>query len=207
MRVFGFAGRSNAGKTTMIEALIARWVARGLRVGVIKHAHHGFDIDRPGKDSWRHREAGAAQVLISSGQRWVLMHEVRTAPEPTLAELLQQFAPCDLVLVEGYQRSALPKLEVHREQAGHPWMFPADPSIVGIATDSEPPPLPVLAGRQEGCDPGRREGQRDGHHSGPTDGYGDGPASRPVFGLNDYDAIAQWILLRAVPVESIGSGS
>ena len=143
---------------------------------MIKHAHHGFDIDRPGKDSWRHREAGASQVLISSGQRWALMHEVRKAPEPTLAELLQQFAPCDLVLVEGYQRSALPKLEVHREQAGHPWMFPTDPFIVGIATDSEPPPLPVLAGR-------------------------------PVFGLNDYDAIAQWILLRAVPVESIGSGS
>ncbi|MEY4862808.1 MAG: molybdopterin-guanine dinucleotide biosynthesis protein [Pseudomonadota bacterium] len=139
MRVFGFAGLSNAGKTTLIEALIDRWVAQGLQLAVIKHAHQGFDIDRPGKDSWRHREAGASQVLISSGQRWVLMHECRDEPEPRLHTLIGQLSPCDLVLVEGYKRSRLPKLEVHREQTGHPWMFPDDEAIVGVACDSPPP--------------------------------------------------------------------
>ncbi len=135
-RVFGFAGYSGAGKTTLIEQLIPRFVADGRKVALIKHAHHSFDIDRPGKDSWRHREAGAAEVLISSGQRWVLMHELNGAPEPSLAEQIAHLSPCDLILVEGYKHAAIPKLEVYRASAGKPMLWPADGNIVGIATDS-----------------------------------------------------------------------
>ncbi len=135
MRAFGFAGFSGAGKTTLIERLIPRLVAAGLRVSLIKHAHHRFDIDKPGKDSWRHREAGASEVLIASDQRWALMHELRGDPEPDLQTLLQRFAPCDLVLVEGYKRARIPKLEVHRPELGKPLLSPQDPNIVALASD------------------------------------------------------------------------
>ncbi len=110
MKVFGFAGWSGSGKTTLVEKLIPEFTARGLRVSVIKHAHHGFDLDKPGKDSWRHREAGATQVLMLSNDRWVLMHELRGAPEPTLDEQLRLLEPCDLVLIEGYKAAAVPKI-------------------------------------------------------------------------------------------------
>jgi molybdopterin-guanine dinucleotide biosynthesis protein B len=145
MQVFGFAGYSGTGKTTLIERLIPRLVAGGLRVSVIKHAHHAFDIDTPGKDSYRHREAGAAEVLITSGQRWVLMHELRGGPEPDLATQLGRISACDLVLVEGYKRADIPKLEVHRPSAGKPLLHPGDPNIVAVAADGPVrTSLPVL---------------------------------------------------------------
>jgi molybdopterin-guanine dinucleotide biosynthesis protein B len=136
MRVFGFAGYSGSGKTTLIEQLIPRLVLRGLRVSLIKHAHHLFDIDKPGKDSYRHREAGASEVLITSDQRWVLMHELRDEPEPSLDEQLRRFSPCDLVLVEGYKHAPIPKLEVCRPRLGRPLLHPSDPGIVAVAADA-----------------------------------------------------------------------
>ncbi len=136
MKVFGFAGYSGSGKTTLIEQLIPRFVMRGLRVSLIKHAHHLFDIDRPGKDSYRHREAGAGEVLITSSQRWVLMHELREESEPTLEDQLARFGPCDLVLVEGYKHADIPKIEVHRPAHGRPMLSPQDPNIVAVATDA-----------------------------------------------------------------------
>jgi molybdopterin-guanine dinucleotide biosynthesis protein B len=135
LKVFGFAGYSGAGKTTLIENLIPRFVLEGLTVSLIKHAHHGFDIDRPGKDSYRHREAGCSEVLLTSDQRWVLMHELRGRREPTLEDQLAILSPCDLALVEGYKASAIPKLEVHRPAHGRPLMFPENPHIVALASD------------------------------------------------------------------------
>ena len=145
MRIFGFAGYSGSGKTTLIEQLIPRFVAAGLRVSLIKHAHHAFDIDRPGKDSYRHREAGASEVLITSAHRWALMHELRDEPEPDLHTQLGRLSPCDLVLIEGFKHSAIPKLEVFRPSVGHPPLHPGDPDIVAVASDSPVrTSLPVL---------------------------------------------------------------
>ena len=135
MKVFGFAAYSGAGKTTLIEQLIPRFVLRGLKVSLIKHAHHSFDVDKPGKDSYRHREAGAGEILITSAQRWVLMHELRGEPEPGLREQLRLFSPCDLVLVEGYKSADIPKIEVHRPSTGSPLLHPQDPDILAIASD------------------------------------------------------------------------
>ena len=143
MRIFGFAGWSGSGKTTLIEALIPRLTGRGLRVSLVKHAHHDFDIDVPGKDSYRHREAGCTEVLVSSDRRWVVMHELRGAAELTLEQALGRLSPCDLVLVEGYKRASIPKLEVHRAGVGKPLLHPEDPHIVGLATD-----LPGAAGER-----------------------------------------------------------
>ena len=144
--VFGFAGYSGSGKTTLIEQLIPRLVGRGLVVSLIKHAHHSFDIDQPGKDSWRHRQAGATEVLLTSRHRWALMHELRDEAEPGLDRQLLLLAPCDLVLVEGYKTADIPKIEVHRPSTGKPLLHPNDPAIVAVACD-EPvaSPLPVLA--------------------------------------------------------------
>lgn len=146
MKVFGFAGYSGSGKTTLIEQLIPRFVVDGLTVSLIKHAHHGFDIDRPGKDSHRHREAGCTEVLLTSDQRWVLMHELRGGREPTLHEQLALLGPCDLALVEGYKSDReIPKLEVHRPSHGKPPLYPDHPNIVAIATDARiDAPLPLL---------------------------------------------------------------
>lgn len=134
-KVFGFAGYSGSGKTSLIEQVIPLCTARGMKVSLIKHVHHRFDIDRPGKDSYRHREAGCTQVLVTSGLRWALMHELRGAPEPTLEEQLALMAPCDLVLVEGFKDSPVPKIEVYRPTHGGPPLFPSNPSIVAVATD------------------------------------------------------------------------
>jgi molybdopterin-guanine dinucleotide biosynthesis adapter protein len=133
MKVFGIAGWSGSGKTTLLEKLIPQFTARGLRVSVIKHAHHGFDIDRPGKDSFRHREAGASEVLLSCNDRWALMHERRDESEVCLDELLARLAPCDLVLVEGFKQEPIPKLEVYRPENGKPPLFPGRNDIVAVA--------------------------------------------------------------------------
>ena len=145
MRIFGLAGWSGSGKTTLLTALIPQFVARGLVVSTVKHAHHEFDIDRPGKDSWRHREAGAREVMVASSRRWALMHELHCAPEPPLEELTAQMSPCDLLLVEGFKFHPHPKLEVHRPSLGKPLLYPQDPYIVAIASDEAfPAPLPLL---------------------------------------------------------------
>jgi molybdopterin-guanine dinucleotide biosynthesis protein B len=135
MKVIGLAGWSGAGKTTLLTRLIPHFREQGLRVSVIKHAHHEFDVDVPGKDSWRHREAGAEEVLVSSTRRWALMHELRGAAEPRLPELLQKISPVDLVVVEGYKSEPHRKIEVHRTGNGKPLLFPNDAGIVGIASD------------------------------------------------------------------------
>jgi molybdopterin-guanine dinucleotide biosynthesis protein B len=145
MKVFGFAGYSGAGKTTLIEQLIPRFTARGLRVSLIKHTHHNFDVDQPGKDSYRHRAAGAGEVLLTCDTRWVLMHELLGAPEPTLEEQLQVLTPCDLVLVEGFKATPISKLEIYRPALGKPPIWPANQSVVAVASDSALDcPLPVL---------------------------------------------------------------
>jgi len=143
--VFGFSGYSGSGKTTLIEQLIPRFVEAGLKVALIKHAHHDFDIDKPGKDSHRHREAGAIEVLITSDRRWALMHELRGGPEPGLEQQLERLSPCDLVLVEGYKRAAIPKLEIYRAAHGQSPLHPEDSNIVAVAADGPvETPLPVL---------------------------------------------------------------
>jgi molybdopterin-guanine dinucleotide biosynthesis protein B len=135
MKTFGFAGYSGSGKTTLIEKLIPVFVERRLRVSLVKHAHHTFDIDQPGKDSYRHRHAGCQEVLITSSRRWALMHELRGAPEPTLTEHIAHISPCDLLLVEGFKREPIPKLEVFRAEVGEPLLHAHDLHIVAIATD------------------------------------------------------------------------
>jgi molybdopterin-guanine dinucleotide biosynthesis protein B len=135
MKVLGIAGYSGSGKTTLIERVIPLLVAEGLRVSLIKHAHHEFDVDQPGKDSYRHRHAGCTEVLISSSKRWALMHELRGAVEPPLQEQLKQFSPCDLVIVEGYKSEPIPKIEVHRRASHAPLLYPDDPHVVAVATD------------------------------------------------------------------------
>src|SRR5436305_11242228 len=136
MKVIGLAGWSGAGKTTLLRGLIPHFMAQGLRVSVIKHAHHSFDVDVPGKDSWLHRQSGAAEVLVSSGLRWALMHELRGAGEPKLPELLGKMSPVDLVIVEGFKSEPHRKIEVHRAANGKAMLFPDDPGIAGIATDA-----------------------------------------------------------------------
>ncbi|HVF64057.1 MAG TPA: molybdopterin-guanine dinucleotide biosynthesis protein B [Casimicrobiaceae bacterium] len=135
-RTFGFAGWSGSGKTTLIERLIPALVGRGLVVSLVKHAHHDFDTDVPGKDSYRHRQAGCTEVLVSSANRWAIVHELRGAEEMSLGQALALLSPCDLVLVEGYKRSAIPKLEVYRAALDKPLMFRGDPHIVAAATDA-----------------------------------------------------------------------
>ena len=146
MKLFGLAGWSGAGKTTLVVRLLPALAARGLSVSTMKHAHHGFDIDQPGKDSFRHRAAGATEVMIASSQRWALMHEHGGSPEPTAAALAARMTAVDLVLVEGFKREPHPKLEIHRVANGKPLLHPGDPHIVAVASDQKLPgvALPVL---------------------------------------------------------------
>ena len=139
MRLIGLAGWSGAGKTTLMVKLIPALLRCGVSVSTLKHAHHRFDVDQPGKDSYEHRQAGARQVLVASGARWALMTELRTAREPTLRDLLGKLDPVDLVIVEGYKRDPHPKIEVRREANGKPWMHPDMPGIVAVAADTPPP--------------------------------------------------------------------
>ncbi len=134
-KIIGFAGFSGSGKTTLLEKVIPLIRARGLSVAVIKHAHHKFDIDKPGKDSFRHREAGAREVMVVSGFRWALMHELVEEREPTLEELCSRLSPCDLVLVEGYKFSSIPKIEVRRMETGNPVLHLEDSNFIAIACD------------------------------------------------------------------------
>jgi molybdopterin-guanine dinucleotide biosynthesis protein B len=143
MRVIGLAGWSGAGKTTLLTRIIPRLVGRGLTVSTVKHAHHGFDVDHPGKDSYAHRVAGATEVLVSSAVRFALMHELRGASELDLAQLLGKLSPVDLVIVEGFKREPHPKLEVYRAVVGKPCLYLDDPDIVAIASDQPMPQVPI----------------------------------------------------------------
>lgn len=145
--VLGISGYSGSGKTTLIEQLLPRLRAAGLCVSVIKHTHHEFDLDQPGKDSWRHRQAGAAEVLLAGGQRWALLHELRRQPEPALPALLARLAPCDLVLVEGFKQEPFAKLEVYRSAPGKPPLYLSWPDVVAVASDG-PLPAALPAGLQ-----------------------------------------------------------
>ena len=145
MRIIGLAGWSGAGKTTLLTRLIPHLIGQGLRVSTVKHAHHSFDLDMPGKDSWAHRQAGASQVLVSAAHRWALMTENRDNPEPDLDFLLGQLSPVDLVIIEGFKRAPYPKIEVHRAANAKPWLHPEDPGIRAIAADTPQAALPQAA--------------------------------------------------------------
>jgi len=136
MRIIGLAGWSGSGKTTLLSHVIPRLIARGKRVSTLKHAHHAFDIDQPGKDSFVHRSAGATEVLVVSANRWALMHELRGRPEPDLPDLLRKLSDVDLVLIEGFKRQKFPKLEIHRRANGKPLLYPEDDRIVAVASDA-----------------------------------------------------------------------
>jgi molybdopterin-guanine dinucleotide biosynthesis protein B len=143
MRIFGLAGWSGSGKTTLIAKLLPALTAKGLRVSTLKHAHHEFDLDKPGKDSWVHRHSGATEVAIVSAKRYAIMHELRGDPELAIEDLLPRLAPVDLLLIEGFKRHAHPKLEIHRPALGKPLLATDDPDIVAVASDAEPPGLRV----------------------------------------------------------------
>lgn len=146
MRIIGLSGWSGAGKTTLLSRVIPVLVARGLKVSTVKHAHHGFDVDIPGKDSHTHRMVGASEVFVSSGARWAHIHELRGEPEPDLEEILKRLTPVDLVIVEGFKRHRHPKLEVYRPALGKPLLHPDDDWIVALASDGPVPEarVPVL---------------------------------------------------------------
>lgn len=145
-QVIGFAGWSGSGKTTLVTRLLPVLTARGLTVSTIKHAHHGFDVDQPGKDSHRHRQAGATETMISSKERWALVHELRGEPEESLDNLIARMSPVDLLIVEGFKQLPHDKIEVYRPSTGHPLLAEKDPAIVAIASDSAVPGVdrPVL---------------------------------------------------------------
>jgi molybdopterin-guanine dinucleotide biosynthesis protein MobB len=149
MKVFGVVGWKNNGKTTLVERLVAHLTAAGYRVSTVKHAHHEVDLDQPGKDTWRHRQAGACEVVLATARRWAVIHELRGEAEPALDELLARMTPVDVVIVEGFKRFPHPKLEVHRRQRGTPLLARDDPTVVAVATDE---PLPGLRVPQLGLD-------------------------------------------------------
>ena len=152
MRIIGLAGWSGSGKTTLLTKVIPRLVARGLKVSTVKHAHHSFDLDQPGKDSHTHRLAGATEVLVGSASRWALVHELRGEPEASLSSLLQKLSPVDLVVIEGFKREPHPKLEVFRAAVGKPLLHPDDPHIVAIASDQDLPAARVPVVRLDDID-------------------------------------------------------
>ena len=143
MRVFGLIGWSGSGKTTLMTRLIPELAGRGVRVSTVKHAHHSFDVDQPGKDSFLHRTAGAVEVMVASANRWALMHEHRGAPEPALEELVRSMAPVDLLMIEGFKRHRHPRLEVHRPSVGKPLICREDPTVLAVASDEPIAALPV----------------------------------------------------------------
>jgi molybdopterin-guanine dinucleotide biosynthesis protein B len=143
MRIFGIAGWSGSGKTTLMVRLVPELIGLGLRVSTMKHAHHAFDVDQPGKDSFNHRAAGATEVLITSANRWALMHENRGDPEPSIEELVGHMTPVDLLLIEGFKRSPHPKLEVFRRATGKPLLALEDPTVVAVACDGAVPEVAV----------------------------------------------------------------
>lgn len=136
-KVIGIAGYKKSGKTTLVERLVAEFTTRGLTVATVKHAHHAFDIDHKGRDSWRHRAAGAHEVAIVSDRMWAIIHPLRAEPEPRLDEILAKMAPSDLVLIEGYKRESYPKIEVRNLELRHPELAPGDPSVIAIAASGE----------------------------------------------------------------------
>ncbi|MBI1775922.1 MAG: molybdopterin-guanine dinucleotide biosynthesis protein B [Proteobacteria bacterium] len=146
MKILGIAGWSGSGKTTLVAKLLPELIAAGLRVSTLKHAHHAFDIDRPGKDSYVHRMAGATEVMVGSANRWALMHELRGAAEPSMGELVARMSPVDLLLVEGFKRDGHDKLEVFRRANGKPLLAPEDDRVVAVASDGAVPEvaLPIL---------------------------------------------------------------
>lgn len=143
MKVIGLAGWSGSGKTTLVVQLIPALVRRGLKVSTMKHAHHAFDVDKPGKDSYEHRAAGATEVMIGSARRWALMHELRDGPEPDSVSLMRHMTPVDLLIIEGWKSEGHEKIEIHRPSHGQPLIQPDDPRVVAVASDEELPGLPV----------------------------------------------------------------
>lgn len=143
MKIMGIVGWSGSGKTSLLIELLPILKAKGLKVSTMKHAHHRFDMDRPGKDSFRHREAGASEVLVVTSSRWVLMHESREEPEPSIEALIERMTPVDLLLIEGFKTHSHPKLEIHRESEGKPLLCSDDPEIVAVATDRVLPDLGI----------------------------------------------------------------
>jgi molybdopterin-guanine dinucleotide biosynthesis adapter protein len=193
MRLIGFAGWSGAGKTTLIVKLIPELNRRGLSVSTIKHAHHNFDLDQPGKDSYEHRAAGAEEVLVASANRVALMRELRGAPEPSLADLLRLLKPVDLVLVEGFKRDPLPKIEIFRAANGKPPMYPNDPHIVALISDLEQGEFE----RSRHREPERSEGvaiQRS---------VGQPSAPLPRASIDDVAAAADLVLAHARPLAEV----
>jgi molybdopterin-guanine dinucleotide biosynthesis protein B len=143
MKVMGIVGWSGSGKTSLLVAVLPLLRRHGLRVSTMKHAHHRFDVDTPGKDSFRHRDAGASEVMVVTASRWVLMHESREEPEPSIEALIERMTPVDLLLIEGFKTHAHPKLEIHRASEGKPLLCPGDPGIIAVATDRPLPPLGI----------------------------------------------------------------
>ena len=146
MKIIGMAGWSGAGKTTLIESVIPVLAARGLTVSTLKHAHHRFDIDQRGKDSWRHMQAGAREVLVASAGRWALLHELREAEEPGLPELVAKLSPVDLVILEGWRNGSHPKIEVWRKANGKPYLFSGDSAVKALVSDAGDPPADLPGG-------------------------------------------------------------
>jgi molybdopterin-guanine dinucleotide biosynthesis protein B len=146
MKLLGIAGFKNAGKTTLTEKLVKEFTARGYRISTVKHAHHGFDIDQEGRDSWRHRQAGASEVAVVSMKRWALVHELRGEAEPELREVIAKMAPCDLILTEGYKGESHPKIEVRNLELNHPELAGRDPTVIAIACNGavKKAPVPVF---------------------------------------------------------------
>ncbi len=143
MKTFGVVGWSGSGKTTLVVKLLPELIGRGLRVSTMKHTHHNFDIDRPGKDSYEHRRAGAGEVLVASSARWALLHEIRANPEPDMDELIGRMTPCDLVLIEGFKRHCHPKIEVYRAANGKSLLCREDPTVLAVVSDEPLPDVPV----------------------------------------------------------------